>query len=369
MASVPGLAGSLRGCCGVELSVLAPKDEYSSVDLALWTPLEPRLFPVRGPRFFGYTPLMRQAVYEAKPDIIHTHGLWKYPTVAALSWSRRSNGPYLVSSHGMLDYWAVRHSRWKKFLAGAFYVNRHLRHATCIHSLCAGETRAIRDYGLINPICQIPNGIDAPGNLSGNQEIKEAKTLLYLGRIHPKKGLISLLRAWEKFIRQRRSIKNKWEIAIVGWDQNGHEDELKVLAKDLGVTDSVHFLGPRFGEDKAAAYRNSDAFILPSLSEGLPMVILEAWAYHLPVLMTPECNLPEGFKHDAGIRIETTIDSIASGIETLVSLSEAERKAMGSRGRKLVEDTFQWPKIGENMHKVYEWILGGGPPPSCVITD
>ena len=98
------------------------------------------------------------------------------------------------------------------------------------------------------------------------------------------------------------------------------------------------------------------------------MVVLEAWAYGLPVLMTSQCNLPEGFDADAAIRIDPEAQAIARGLEKLFSMSNSDRKAMGAKGRKLVGERFAWPQIAVDMKAVYEWVLGGGQPPSCVIT-
>src|SRR5207244_469476 len=130
---------------------------------------------------------------------------------------------------------------------------------------------------------------------------------------------------------------------------------------------SLLFLGPRFGEEKATAYRNADAFVLPSLSEGLPMAVLEAWAHAKPVLMTPECNLPEGFEANAALPIGTTPEEIAAGLKVLRQMSDKDRSQMGNRGRALVATRFSWPRIGEQMRDVYEWALGGGAVPESVI--
>ena len=89
------------------------------------------------------------------------------------------------------------------------------------------------------------------------------------------------------------------------------------------------------------------------------MTVLEAWSYAKPVLMTSECNLPEGFSAKAAVRIGSIPDEIASGLKTLVEMSDADRAAMGTRGRALVTTNFSWPTIGEEMRKVYEWVLGG----------
>src|SRR5262249_25666235 len=144
--------------------------------------------------------------------------------------------------------------------------------------------------------------------------------------------------------------------------QGGYESELKRLAAGT----SVGFLGPRFGAEKSECYRTCDAFILPSLSEGLPMTVLEAWAYAKPVLMTAECNLPEGFSAEAALRIGPSPGEIADGVRQLVEMSDDDRIAMGARGRDLVGKNFSWRRIGEQMRAVYEWVLGGGSPPESV---
>jgi poly(glycerol-phosphate) alpha-glucosyltransferase len=191
------------------------------------------------------------------------------------------------------------------------------------------------------------------------------KIVLYLGRLHPKKGLVNLLRAWRKVAVDCRS-NAAWVLAVVGWGQGGHEIELQKLSQELGLEKSVLFLGPLFGRNKQACYENADAFILPSLSEGLPMTVLEAWAYGLPVLMTPQCNLQEGFDCGAALRIEPEVDKISESLVQLFTLSNIQRKEMGSRGIELVQQRFSWRKVTDQLHNVYQWIMGGGIPPDCV---
>ena len=168
---------------------------------------------------------------------------------------------------------------------------------------------------------------------------------------------------------------------IAGWDQGGHAAELIELCKELGVSvqnrksrdegreseANVVFYGPAFGDDKKSLLSTADAFILPSFSEGLPMSVLEAWSYKLPVVMTPECNLPEGFAADAAIRIETGAESIAQGLDLLFSMSASDLQSMGAKGRILVEERFTWKTIAAQMREVYDWMLGGGTRPESVI--
>ncbi|WPL19411.1 D-inositol 3-phosphate glycosyltransferase [Thiorhodovibrio winogradskyi] len=358
----------------MEIQILGLKDRETARDLAGWGGLPVQVFGVRGPGFFGYAPMLASALAAAQLDLLHVHGLWMYPSVAGLRWARQQKRPYLITPHGMLDPWAVRNAHWKKRLAGWLYEDAHLRGAACLHALCESEAEAIRVYGLRNPICIIPNGIDRPADAPADSPNWQtdlpdgARVLLYLGRLHPKKGLPNLLLAWS-MARQARHSGDEWRLVIAGWDQAGHEDDLKSLARQQGIEDSVHFVGPQFETAKHASYRRADAFIQPSFSEGLPMVVLEAWAYGLPVLMTPQCNLPEGFQAQAALRIAPEPEGISQGLATLFAMADAERVAMGERGRVLVEQRFSWVRIAEQMLAVYQWVLGQGSKPDCVRMD
>ena len=371
--SVRRLAQSLDGSRSTRVHVLGMLDEHTQKDKASWGPLPVHVFRAHGPCQFGYAPRLKQRLFELDVDVLLTNGLWMYPTVAALAWHRRTHRPFIVAPHGMLDPWAINHSGFKKRVAGYLYENSSLRRAACIRALCESEASSIRAYGLRNPICVIPNGIDLPDpkavhEAPWKEHYPRKNILLYLGRLHPKKNLAPLLRAWAAVQRESKRAE-EWKLVIAGWDQNGYETELRRLVSYLCLLDSVLFIGPQFGQAKAAAYHRADAFVLPSLSEGLPMVALEAWANQLPVLITPECNLPEGFEARAAIHIDPATNSIAQGLKALFSMEHSERKQMGSRGQKLVGERFSWPKIGDQMHDVCQWILGQGAQPACVLTE
>jgi poly(glycerol-phosphate) alpha-glucosyltransferase len=128
----------------------------------------------------------------------------------------------------------------------------------------------------------------------------------------------------------------------------------------------VKFVGPVYGPRKVELLRGVDAFILPSFSEGLPMAVLEAWSYRLPVIMTRHCNLPAGFEVGAAVRVDPDGESVARGLQQLASMSLAERRAMGIRGRELVAERFTWPTVAQQMLAVYRWIWGAGTVPPCV---
>ena len=357
---------------GLDVEIFGIADDWSATDGAGWDGPPLNLHTVRGSEAFGYAPRLARSLQGRRPSLLHANGLWMYPSLASSRWSRRTRRPYLISPHGMLDPWAVSHAVWKKRLVGWWFENAHLAGAACLHALTEAEARAIRAYGLSNPICIVPNGVDLPkAPMLARPALaadagRDRKIILFLGRLHPKKGLENLLAAWKD--GQSSPGARDWMLVIAGWDQDGHERQLERIARAVGIGDSLRLVGPQFDGDKAASFACADAFVLPSHSEGLPVAVLEAWSYGLPVLMTEACNLPEGFAAGAALPIGTDPAGIAAGLRRLFTMSDAERCDMGARGRALVRERFSWRQVGEQMAAVYRWVLGGGAPPSCVLT-
>ena len=368
--SVPGLAKAVTRA-SASARVFGISDEQSAIDLRDWQPLSVQTFRPQL-RAWGYSNQLLPAMLDADLDILSTHGLWKYCSVASLRWHRRMARPYIVHPHGMLESWALQNAKWKKRIAALLYENQHLHGAACLRALGEAEAQSIRAYGMRNPICIIPNGVDLPDSsetptLQAQAFAEGRKVLLYLGRLHPKKNVANLIRAWKQILNSHPSTRASWVLAIAGWSKGGYEAQLRQLTTDLGLLTSVTFLGPRFGTEKNEYYRACAAFIMPSLSEGLPMTVLEAWAYAKPVLMTPECNLPEGFGAGAALQIGTGPEEIAAGLNQVIEMSDNDRRAMGNRGRNLAETKFSWPRIGEQMRSVYEWTICGGPLPEVIV--
>jgi glycosyltransferase involved in cell wall biosynthesis len=375
MDCVRSLSQFLENEHDIQVDVISVEDEFSTEDRGRWGDLSLHLI---APKYasFRYAPELSRQVASLKPDLVHTHGIWTYLSVATVRWSK-SNGratprPYVVSTHGMLDPWALHNSRWKKIIAAFVFERRHLENAACLHAVNEAEAAAIRAFGLKNPICIIPNGIEVHAKNGVDRMPPWAtdmaggrKVLLYLGRLHPKKGLSILLRGWKEAFKHERG----WVLVVAGWDQGGHRAELEQLARELKITDSVHFAGPLFGEARESAYENADAFVLPSLSEGQPLVVLEAWSHARPVLLTPECNLPEGLEKRAAIRMNATVEGAAEGLERLFALDEPALQEMGRRGRDLVVANFSWAQIVSQMFAVYNWLLGRSAVPDCVLLD
>ena len=352
---------------GCQPTIFSPADEYSQEDFGVWDPLSVELYSGFGPMQTSFK--LRRMLANSDAELIHLHGIWMDNQWAAMQCQRKSGVPVVVSPRGMLDPWAVQNMAWKKRLVEKIFARKALENATCIHALCRSEVESIRAYGLKNPVALIPNAVELPSLPTPNPQPptpNRKKQLLFLGRIHPKKGLSELLKGWAKAQSLKSKAFSNWKLLIAGWDDGGYEVGLKAQAAELGLEGSIEFIGPQYGDEKAELLQRVDAFILPSFSEGLPMSVLEAWSYRLPVVITDFCNLPEGFAAEAAIRVEPNADSIAQGLNELTSMSEDTLDGMASKGRKLVEQKFTWPKIAESMQAVYEWCLSGKNPPDCM---
>ena len=375
MGCVRNLSRSLENEHPLHIDIIGVEDEFTAADAATWEGLSVHIVPSKHAAF-RYAPALSHQLSSLTPDLVHTHGIWTYLSVAAVRWSRSNGGvtprPYVVSTHGMLDPWALHNSRWKKIIAGFAFERRHLKNAACIHAINRAEAAAIRAFGLKNPICIIPNGVEVPASNAADrtppwaaQTISDRKVLLYLGRLHPKKGLRILLRGWKEAFKHEKD----WILVIAGWDQGGHRRELEQLTRELKIADSVQFTGPLFGKARDTAYQNADAFVMPSLSEGQPLVVLEAWSHARPVLMTQECNLPEGFENGAAIRMSATVEGVAGALGKLFASEKSALEEMGCRGRDLVICNFSWSQIASQMFAVYKWLLGHSAQPDCVQFD
>jgi poly(glycerol-phosphate) alpha-glucosyltransferase len=272
----------------------------------------------------------------------------------------------------MIDQWAVNRARFKKWFAWHAFEKQHLSSASCIHALGESEIDGIRRRGIQTPICVIPNGIDIPPagrELPLPRKSTNRLQLLFLGRLHPKKGISELLAAWQKWQKEDTHFAGDWELLLAGWGETSDIAAFKRKVHEFGIDQTVKFSGPVFDQDKADLLKAATAFVLPSFSEGLPMAVLEAWAYGLPVLITPHCNLRQGIVEGAAISINPSADSIREGLAALARLSDSERSAMGLNGYWLVMRSYSWPTVAAQMKEVYDWSIGGGQAPASVVTD
>ena len=289
---------------GYDLEVIGFRDNFTESDNKLWNPLNPICLDKKGIAKFVYHPDLYRILTEGQPDLVHLHFLWTYISIVAQKWSKKNDLPLIITPNGMLDKWALQQSKWTKRLAMLLYEKKTWNQSACIQVNSQKEYQSVRQLNLANPICIIPNGVTLPDlshKFSNPWEeipaLKGKKILLYLGRIHHKKGLKLLVEAWKKSV----GIGKDWALVAVGFTFSNvaYEEEIITYVKHNNLGESIFLLEGMYNELMMACYANSTAFILPSFSEGIPMAVMHAWAYSKPVLMTEGCNLPIGFTANA----------------------------------------------------------------------
>ena len=347
------------------LKILSFLDEYSTVDILMWKRLSIQLFKAG---FFLYSAKAKRCFLHEKSNLLHMEGLWRCPHLWMADWKKQyPNRPIICSPHGMLDPYIIQsQGKFKRIISNLFF-QKGLEAVDCYHALCQKELEDIRAYGLKQPVAIIPNGINMPDTAKKFERKDNKKHLLYLGRLHRKKGVDMLLKAMAQIKEEKPDLLGNWHVDLVGWDHENCRTELERIVHEGHLESRVTFYGGLFGDDKLRMYATSDAYILPSHGEGLPMTILEAWSWKLPVIMTPKCNIPEGFEVNAAIRIEDTVESVKQGLMKLLSMNIEQRKKMGINGYQLVKEKFTWDASANKMIQLYTWLLGNTAKPSFVF--
>lgn len=176
------------------------------------------------------------------------------------------------------------------------------------------------------------------------------RKLSFVGRVHPIKNLPEIELA---FARVRME---GWVLRIVGPDQDGHTAELRALAEKLGISGSVEFVGPKYGEELRREYAEADCFVLPSHSENFGSVVIEALAAGTPVVTTKGTPWKELEEYGCGKWVDVNVDAIEQALREMMTASDDERRKMGERGRRLVQEKYTWPVVASSMLDCYNTL-------------
>jgi len=287
---------------------------------------------------------------------VHGHGLYVYPNLVFGSLARKRHVPLVYHPHGILEPWVRSRSRLQKSLAMFLFERANFEKVALWRALTAKEADQIRNCGIKAPITVIPNGISMEpfeAISSDAKKIGNRKKLLFLGRVHEKKGLDLLLHAWAAIGNMRAD----WELVIVGPDEGGCVARLNTIIEKEGLSDSVRFCAPVVGDAKIQVLQNASLFILPSRSEGFSMAILEAMAARLPVLATHACNFPEIATEGFGWLSDSTAEGVGAMLKQALSCTEDTLRQMGERGREIVAARYSCAAIGHQMAAAVEQHL------------
>ena len=317
-------------------------------------------------RFWNaYSKRLAQALWDRMEsgafDLIHAHEPWHYPGFVAFRAARTHNVPYVLSPHGALEAWCLRHKALKKSVYMKMIQGHILQSADAIHALTNEEMKRISELGYKTPVFVDPNGIDpapfeclpdASEFLTAHPELSGKRVILYMGRLHPKKGLNVLARSYASLFHTFKDVA----LLVAGWDEVGTRKRMEATLKASSALDGTVFTGTLTGKDKLAALACADLFVLSSYAEGFSMAILETLAAGLPVVISKPCNFPEVSEYGAGFVVEPNDASVTEAIRTLLS-DDTLRARMGRNGRKLVRERYSWQSVAASMAGFYRTLV------------
>lgn len=313
----------------------------------LWSPL------------FGK--ILRDLIHNEGINLVHDHCVWLPTHLSVVSEAQHARLPLVVSTRGMLEPWALNHNRLRKQLMWHLYQKRTLAKADLLHATALSEAQSLRKLNLQQPIAIIPNAVDSmPGCNVDQAESRSTRTILFLSRIHPKKGLLNLINALGQLAI------GDWEILIVGPHEGSYLSEVQACIAANHLKHKVKFMGPVEDHAKWQYYQMADLFVLPSFSENFGIVIAEALASGVPVITTTGTPWQELVTTQSGWWVEPTVQALAEALRDAMQLTDEERRQMGMNGRQLVQQRYSWQMVATKMLAVYQWLLGRSDIPECV---
>ena len=362
---VTGLTGALARK-GVEVSVFAPSENDEELSTSNVKEVNVRLFP-KGflSRFWpSYSSPMAKALMKqiSDFDLVHIHEIWHHPHFAAYRAAKSARKHFIITIHGELEPWCLEHKGFKKKIYSTLIQRKILKQASALHAITEQEIKNIANYVDNKNVFLVPNAINLDDfeNLPHREKIenlypdmKGKRVILFLGRVHPKKGLDILAEAFGSISKKRDDI----QLVIAGPDSKGYKREIVEILRAHNALNNTIFTGMLTGDKKLAVLSRADIFVLPSYSEVLGISTLEAMACGLPVVITKQCNFPEVEKIRAGKVIDADVAHLSEALIELLDNPDL-CKEMGERGKRLVKEKYTWDKLADKMITAYEEILG-----------
>ena len=351
-----------NGASSADADLLLPPAEWVTTTLVP----NPRM-PVFGALVAtGFRANARERCTRQRLQLIHDHGLWLPSNHASVSLARELGLPLVISPRGMLEPWALGWRATKKRLALALYQRRDLESAALLVATSEQEAENLRRFGLRQPIAVIPNGVDLVGGkwpcATEAATPRAVRHALFLGRVHPVKGLENLLGAWAKVQPEG------WILQLAGPDEGGHLGDVLALAERLGISDQVQYLGEFDDRAKWDVYRGADLFVLPSFTENFGVAVAEALSQGLPVITTTGTPWEDLRTFGCGWWVAPNGAGLQDALKKAFSLPPDRLVEMGVRGRDYVQ-RYDWSVIAGQMLDAYRWVLGQESLPDCIRLD
>jgi glycosyltransferase involved in cell wall biosynthesis len=369
--SVSGLAKAVLETGQARVSVVGAyrnADEWT-LDRQQWEPLSVTALPGRRITtvrciVVAVRSALRQARANGRRVVVHSSGLWDAASMAVSLSGIAAHTPLVVSPRGMLEPWALGHHRLRKRVALLAWQRRQLQSAAMLHATSDLEHESIRSFGLRNPVCVIPNGIEPPPREQAAKSAlaHSARRCVFLSRLHLKKGVPMLLDAWAHVQPQG------WELEIAGEAADGYDRELARHIASLGLK-NVRLVGEKTGSEKWDFLARASLFVLPSYSENFGIAVAEAMAMGVPVITTHGTPWEVLRQQDMGWWVAPDVASLTAALKQAVAEPADALAARGARASDYARTAFGWPGIGARMVACYRWLLGAGDPPGDLRLD
>lgn len=332
-------------------------------------PLDPRVVasncrPV-GLQRIGYCPDAAAILGSLpQPDVAHIHGLWRLHFLQSARFAFDRGIPVMVSVHGMLHDAALRQRAGLKRMARWLFQDALLAGARCLHATAPEEAGEIRRLGFGGPVAVVPWGVDMPDAAPARSQGVSGgrRTALYLGRLHPSKGLEPLVRAWARLGDWRRS----WQLVLAGYDEGNYRGRLETLAAALDLGDSVIFAGAVEGGEREQLFAGASFVVLPSPAENFGFVVPEALGRGVPVIATEGAPWSRVVAEGCGWWVPAGEASLAAALTDALGCTPDALREMGERGRRFARAHFAWDRVAADMVALYEWMLGRRAEPAFV---
>ena len=306
------------------------------------------------PRYLPFSSTWKNAVAalfgEIKPDVVHINCCWTPDCAMIQKLAQKSGFKVVLTPHGMLEPWIVQRHYWtRKFPALMLYQKAAVQRADCIHATADSERDNLMKLGYNNNVKVVKLGIDAEG-IAMKESWRSTKQILFLSRVHPKKGVNYLI---EAAAVMREQLKD-WRIIIAGEGEAGYIDNFKTQIHEEGLDDMVKLVGGVYGEEKWRLFQTSDFFVLPTHSENFGLAIAEALASGTPVITTHGAPWEDLNSYDSGACIEIGTQPLVETLREFVSSSEDDLERMGRNGRKLIEGKYSAQVMAKQMTEIYD---------------
>ena len=369
--SVPRLCEAL-GAAGVDTSLFSVVGQDGTEFRASTAAYRNRCFNwdyanVPGLRALRASSGLAQALHDVASgvEVIHDHGLWLMPNVYCGWEAKRAKTALVVAPRGMLSPVALTFSRARKRAFWWLLQGPEICRAACIHATSTQEYEEVRAFGLTNPVAIIPNGIDMPEpQRDADVGSRPERIVLSLGRLHPKKGLENLIRAWAKV----EAAHPGWRLRVVGHDEQGHAGELRALVARNELS-RVSIDPPLFGNEKLRAYREADLFVLSTSNENFAVTVAESLAAGTPVISTRGAPWEGLVRAGCGWWIDQGVEPLATALANAMSMRRESLKEMGARGQDWMARDFSWDRVASDMLAVYRWLSHSSEAPETVRFD